>query len=256
MDPGDDYEPPSRGFYPVTLDEELLRGVGPYVPESAKDDPARIELIRQEFVRGFAALANIESAISVFGSARTPEDDPEYATVRTTSRLLGEAGFSIITGGGPGVMEAANRGARDAGVTSVGLNIELPHEQQPNPYQDITLTFEHFYARKVMFVRYANGFVVFPGGFGTLDELFEALTLIQTEKIHHFPVILYDSEYWEGLLKWMRERLLADRMIDAQDLDLCHMADSPEQVVAIAVEHREQQRLLDGAQKPPHAEID
>ncbi len=244
-----DYEPGSRGFYPVTLDEELLRGVGPNVPESPKDDPARIELIRQEFVMGFAALAGVESALSVFGSARTPPDDTEYELARHTTKLLGEAGFSIITGGGPGVMEAANRGARDAGVTSVGLNIELPLEQEPNPYLDISLSFEHFYARKVMFVRYAIGFVVFPGGFGTLDEMFEALTLIQTRKIKHFPVILYDSDYWSGLMEWMYEKLLATDKVDESDIDLLHMADSPEHVVEIARMHREERRRLEGPGK-------
>lgn len=246
MNFSDDYEPASRGFYPTTLDEELLRGVGPDVPESAKDDPARIELIRKEFEMGFAALADVESALSVFGSARTPDGHPEYELARTTSRMLGEAGFSIITGGGPGVMEAANRGARDADVTSIGLNIELPHEQEPNPYLDISLSFEHFYARKVMFVRYAQGFVVFPGGFGTLDELFEALTLIQTRKIRHFPVILFDTGYWGGLVHWMNEKLLESGKVDLEDLALMHMADTPEHVVEIACAHRDEQRRLDG----------
>ena len=162
------------------------------------------ERIGQEFLEGFVAVERIDRpAITVFGSARIREDNPVYAEAREVGRLLAEAGFAVVTGGGPGVMEAANRGARDAGGLSVGFNIELPHEQFANPYLDISLTFKHFYARKTMFVKAAEGFVIFPGGFGTLDELFESLTLIQTGKVLHFPVVLFDSEYWQPLLDWI-----------------------------------------------------
>jgi uncharacterized protein (TIGR00730 family) len=172
------------------------------------------------------------SAVSVFGSARTPSDHPDCALARETARRLGGAGFAVITGGGPGIMEAANRGAREAGVTSVGLNIDLPFEQGPNAYQDISLRFHYFFTRKVMFVRFASAFVVFPGGFGTLDELFEALLLIQTNKIRHFPVVLVRSSYWAGLTDWLRERLVADGMIAPSDLDLLAVTDDPDEVVA------------------------
>jgi uncharacterized protein (TIGR00730 family) len=170
--------------------------------------------------------------VSVFGSARTPADHPDYALARDTARRLGDAGFAVITGGGPGIMEAANRGAKEAGVTSVGLNIDLPFEQGANAYQDIELRFHYFFTRKVMFVRYASAFVVFPGGFGTLDELFEALVLIQTDKIRHFPVILVGKRYWAGLTDWIRERLVADGMIAPSDADLLTVTDDPDDVVA------------------------
>jgi uncharacterized protein (TIGR00730 family) len=171
--------------------------------------------------------------VTIFGSARTPPDAPVYALTREVARRLGEAGYAIITGGGGGAMEAANRGARDAGATSVGLNIELPHEQQPNAYQDISLRFHHFFTRKLMFVRYANAFVVMPGGFGTLDELFEALVLIQTGKIRHFPVVLVGTEFWSGLIAWVRERLLADGLISPLDPELVHVTDDPDEVLAL-----------------------
>ena len=198
-----------------------------------RTDEERIERIDRELRRGFDALHDLGCAASVFGSARTPPDAPEYALGREIGRKLGAAGFAVITGGGGGAMEAANRGAQDAGVTSVGLNIELPHEQAPNPYQDISLTFHHFFTRKLMFVRYANAFVVMPGGFGTLDELFEALVLIQTDTIAHFPVVLVDSDFWSGLIDWVRAKLLAEGMISAPDPDLVHITDDPDEVVAI-----------------------
>ena len=168
----------------------------------------------------------------MFGSARTPREHPDYALVREVAARLGRGGYAIITGGGPGLMEAANRGARDAGATSIGCNIELPREQALNDYLDIGMRFGHFFARKVMFVRYASAFVIAPGGFGTLDELFESLTLIQTATIRHFPVILIGDE-WDGLLAWLRERALADGRIAAGDLDLLKLADDPEEVCAI-----------------------
>ena len=175
-------------------------------------------------------------AISVFGSARVKEDDPEYAEARDIARRIAEAGFAVVTGGGPGVMEAANRGARDAGGVSVGFNIDLPHEQFENAYLDISLTFEHFYARKTMFVKAAEGFVIFPGGFGTLDELFEALTLIQTGKVLHFPVVLFDRDYWAPLLDWIRERLLPEGMISPEDLELLTVTDDPDEAVQVLVD--------------------
>jgi len=188
--------------------------------------------IGQEFLEGFVAVERIgRPAVSVFGSARIREDHPEYAQARDVGRRLAEAGFAVVTGGGPGVMEAANRGARDGGGVSVGFNIELPHEQGANPYLDISVTFKHFYARKTMFVKAAEGFVIFPGGFGTLDELFESLTLIQTGKVLHFPVVLFDSDYWSPLLDWIRGQLLTDGMISPEDLDLLAVTDSTSHAV-------------------------
>jgi uncharacterized protein (TIGR00730 family) len=201
------------------------------------------ERIGQEFLEGFLAVDRIDRpAITVFGSARITEQNPVYAAARKVGRLLADAGFAVVTGGGPGVMEAANRGAREAGGLSVGFNIELPHEQYANPYLDISLTFKHFYARKTMFVKAAEGFVIFPGGFGTLDELFESLTLIQTGKVLHFPVVLFDSEYWLPLLDWIRDRLLADGLISPEDLDLLELTDDPEHAVDIQREFYERRR--------------
>ena len=193
--------------------------------------------IGEEFLQGFLAVERIGGpAISVFGSARVKEDDPVYAEARDIARRIAEAGFAVVTGGGPGVMEAANRGARDAGGVSVGFNIDLPHEQFENAYLDISLTFEHFYARKTMFVKAAEGFVIFPGGFGTLDELFEALTLIQTGKVLHFPVVLFDRDYWAPLRHWVREQLLPEGMISPEDLELLTVTDDPDEVVRVLVD--------------------
>ena len=197
--------------------------------DELRENTARIA---EEFYGGFQAVERIDRpAVSIFGSARIHEDSPEYAAARTTGKLFGEAGWAVITGGGPGAMEAANRGCREGGGLSVGFNIELPHEQGANPYLDISLTFHHFYARKTMFVKPANGFVVFPGGFGTADELFEALTLIQTGKVLHFPVVLFDSSFWSPLLDWLHDRLLPLGMISATDLELLSVTDSPEEAV-------------------------
>jgi uncharacterized protein (TIGR00730 family) len=193
--------------------------------------------IGKEFLDGFLAVERIgRPAISVFGSARVNEDDPVYAEARDVGRRIAEAGFAVVTGGGPGVMEAANRGARDAGGLSVGFNIELPHEQFENPYLDMSLTFDHFYARKTMFVKAAEGFVIFPGGFGTLDELFEALTLIQTGKVLHFPVVLFDRDYWAPLLDWIRGRLLPEGMISPDDLQLLSVTDDADEAVQTLVD--------------------
>ncbi|MGH2801657.1 MAG: TIGR00730 family Rossman fold protein, partial [Thermoleophilaceae bacterium] len=188
-------QPQPEPRVPVTLDEEIIAAQEAGVL-STLTDAVRLERIQEEVEMGFRALAQVGAAASFFGSARTAPDDPEFAKARRTARLVGEAGMAIITGGGPGAMEAANRGAKDAGALSIGLNIELPFEQGLNPYLDIGLEFHYFFARKIMFVRYASGFVVFPGGFGTLDELFESLTLIQTGKVRNFPVILVGSDYW------------------------------------------------------------
>jgi uncharacterized protein (TIGR00730 family) len=211
---------------PETLDEELI-GADQEELLSTLTDAARTERIRDELEEGFRALAHVGAAASFFGSARTPQDDPEYALARDTARLVGEAGMAVITGGGPGVMEAANRGARDAGALSIGLGIELPFEQALNGHLDIALEFHYFFARKIMFVRYASGFVVFPGGFGTLDELFESLTLIQTGKVRNFPVILVGSDYWRDLFEWLRDRVLAEGKISAHDMDLVTVTDDP-----------------------------
>jgi uncharacterized protein (TIGR00730 family) len=214
---------------PATFDEEIINAQEPAVV-STLSDAARIQRIGRELQLGFDALAHVGAAASFFGSARTDRDDPEYALARRTARLVAEAGMAIITGGGPGSMEAANRGARDAGALSIGLNIELPFEQGPNPYCDIALEFHYFFVRKVMFVRYASGFVVFPGGFGTLDETFEALTLIQTGKVRYFPVVLVDTDYWGGLVGWIRERLVAEGKISPEDMNLFHLTDDPVEV--------------------------
>jgi len=210
-----------------TFDEELLCWLGDEPPVTRVADATRVRDIAAEFARGFDALAGLGRAVAVFGSARTPPGDPAYAEVRAMAAALGHGGWSVITGGGPGLMEAANRGARDAGATSVGCNIELPREQHLNPYVDIGLTFRHFFARKVMFVRYASAFVIAPGGFGTLDELFEALTLIQTATIRHFPVVLVGDGEWDGLLAWLRSRALACGRIDEADLAGLHVAADP-----------------------------
>src|SRR6476619_4092676 len=196
-------------------------------------DAARIG---EEFLQGFEAVERIgRPAITVFGSARVHEGHPAYAAAREAGRRLAEAGFAVVTGGGPGVMEAANRGAQEAGGVSVGFNIELPHEQGSNPYVDIRHTFNHFYARKVCFVRPSEGFVIFPGGFGTLDEMYESLTLIQTGKIRHFPVVLFDKAHWHDMLDWVGDELLAQRLVSPDDLELLSVTDDPEEAVETVI---------------------
>jgi uncharacterized protein (TIGR00730 family) len=191
-----------------------------------------VSLIASEFLAGFQAVERIDRpAVSIFGSARIAEGSATYEAARTTARLFAEAGLAVVTGGGPGVMEAANRGAKEGGGLSVGFNIVLPHEQGLNAYCDIGLTFEHFYARKTMFVKASEGFVIFPGGFGTMDELFEALTLIQTGKIGSFPVVLVGSDYWEEMLDWVRGEMLADGLVSADDLALLRLTDEPAEAV-------------------------
>jgi uncharacterized protein (TIGR00730 family) len=225
---------------PQTLDEEIIAAQEPVVVSTLSDE-ARLERIAGEVRMGFEALAQVGPAASFFGSARTPEDDPEYMLARETARLVGESGLAVITGGGPGVMEAANRGAKDAGALSIGLNIELPFEQGINPHCDIALEFHYFFARKIMFVRYASGFVVFPGGFGTLDELFESLTLIQTGKVLNFPVVLVGSDYWQGLVDWICERMLGEGKISPGDVELYTLTDDPLEVrdVLMSAAHRQ-----------------
>lgn len=193
-------------------------------------DPWRIMRIMSEFVNGFDALAHIPPSIAIFGSARTKPHDPNYTAAVATARLLAKAGFGIITGGGPGIMEAANRGAQEGGNLSIGCNIELPFEQASNPYLDISLDFRYFLVRKTLFIKYSNAFVIFPGGFGTMDELFEALTLIQTKKVSNFPVILYGSEYWGGLIGWLRDTMLKVENISPPDFELLRMSDNPEEI--------------------------
>ena len=196
-----------------------------------------VERIADEFREGFRRVAMIERpAVAMFGSARIGEEHPAYVAARETGRLFGERGWAVVTGGGGGVMEAANRGAKEGGGLSVGFNIELPHEQEPNHYLDIEYTFAHFYARKVCFVKPSEGFIIFPGGFGTLDELFESLTLIQTGKVLNFPVVLFGSDHWTELLGWMRDKPLRAGMISPDDVELLHLTDDPEEAVELIVE--------------------
>jgi uncharacterized protein (TIGR00730 family) len=221
-------------YWRLTDDEVLLRS-----PEPADDyktsDSWRVFRIMGEFVEGFDDLAAITRGVSIFGSARTPEDSELYAAARETARLLADVGFEIITGGGPGIMEAANRGAFEAGKVSVGCNIELPFEQAPNPYQTHMLSFKYFFVRKTMFIKYSNAYIIFPGGFGTMDELFEALTLIQTRKIRNFPVVLFGSQYWRGLLAWITSMMLNEGNISEEDLGLIYLTDSPVDAVDFIV---------------------
>src|SRR5215212_1404553 len=232
-------EAPPQG-YQATQDERLLQT--PHADEFTHTDTWRVFRIMGEFVEGFDELATVTRGVAVFGSARTPAGDPYYAAAQETAALLAEAGFSVITGGGPGIMEAANRGALDAGGVSIGCNIELPFEQRPNPYQTRSVTFKYFFVRKTMFVKYSRAFVIFPGGYGTLDELFESLTLIQTRKIRNFPVVLFGSKYWGGMMKWVQEIMLPEGKIAADDLRLLHLTDSPSEVVEIVVQSQDSLR--------------
>jgi uncharacterized protein (TIGR00730 family) len=216
-----------------TEDEKLLGSLRVERPAFLETDTWRALRILSEFVEGFEALAGLGAAVAVFGSARTLEGHPTYDLARQIGAELARAGFAVITGGGPGAMEAANRGAHEAGGLSIGCNIELPHEQHLNPYVDLSVEFHYFFARKVMFVKYADAFVILPGGFGTLDELFESLTLIQTGKIRNFPVVLIGHAYWDGLIEWMRDVQLPAGSIDRADLDLLRVTDDPGEAVAI-----------------------
>lgn len=217
---------------PASPDDELL-GAELTTVLAERTDAQRVADIAREIADGFSALAHIGCGVSFFGSARVGEDHPDYALTRETARQVAHAGYAVITGGGPGLMEAANRGAQDGPGVSVGLNIVLPHEQHPNPYQDVELTFSHFFARKLMFVRYAAAFVVMPGGLGTLDEFSEALLLIQTGTVRHFPVVLVGSRFWQGLVDWMEDELAGRGMIAPSDLDLFTVTDDPAEVVRL-----------------------
>jgi uncharacterized protein (TIGR00730 family) len=235
-----------------TEDEELLRRQ--VRPDFLDSDPWRSLRILSEFVEGFDALAEVGPAVSVFGSARTKADHPMYAMARDLGQRLAEAGYSVITGGGPGIMEAANRGCQEGGRLSIGCNIELPMEQGLNPYVDLGIEFRYFFARKVMFVKYADAFVIFPGGYGTLDELFEALTLIQTHKVRDFPVILMGTDYWTAMIDWIKSSLLKEAAINAEDVDLLRLTDDPKEAVRIikayARTHREDAVGVEPETKP------
>jgi uncharacterized protein (TIGR00730 family) len=216
-------------------------------PDAAKIE-ASVEQIADEFRAGFELVARIDRpAVTLFGSARVAEGSRPYEAARAVGRCFAEAGWAVITGGGPGVMEGGNRGAQEGGGLSVGFNIKLPHEQGGNPYCDIAYTFDHFYARKVCFVRPSEGFVIFPGGFGTLDELFESLTLIQTHTILYFPVVLFDSGYWGKMLEWIRGEVLGDGMISTSDIELLHLTDDPDDAVRHVLEGRERRHAADAA---------
>ncbi|HYU74528.1 MAG TPA: TIGR00730 family Rossman fold protein [Ktedonobacteraceae bacterium] len=269
---------PGRNNGQITEDERLLHRPAqplisptePVPPERVKDDehaleramqidftntdPWRVFRIMSEFVEGFDTLSHIPPAVAVFGSARVKPEDPAYAAAVETARLLAKAGFGIITGGGPGIMEAANKGAQEGGNISIGCNIELPFEQKPNPYLDISLDFRYFFVRKTMFVKYAEAFVIFPGGFGTMDELFEALTLIQTKKVNHFPVILYDSRYWGGLIAWIRDCMLTSEKIFPEDAGLLRLSDDPQEICKIVIEAYQEDYIQERANLADHRE--
>ncbi len=227
----------------VTQDEQLLNT--PKHDEFTRSDTWRVLRITGEFIEGFDNLATVTRAVSIFGSARTLPDDPQYKAAQETAGLLARAGFGIITGGGPGIMEAANRGAFEASGLSIGCNIELPFEQSSNPYLTRSLKFKYFFVRKTMFVKYSTAFIIFPGGFGTLDELFESLTLIQTRKIKNFPVVLFGSNFWGGMISWLQDVMLKEGKISADDLTRLHITDSPEEVVEIISRSQDSLRKLD-----------
>ena len=218
---------------PVTEDERLLAQVPRERRAFVKTDSWRVLRIMGEFVEGFDTLSDVYNAVTVFGSARTTPDDPYYEKAVETARMLAREGFPIITGGGPGIMEAANRGAQEGNGLSIGCNIELPFEQGLNPYVERSINFRYFFVRKTMFVKYSTAFIVFPGGYGTMDELFEALTLVQTQKVTSFPIVLLGSAYWTGLVDWLRHTLVDGGKASPKDLDLLHVTDSPEEAVEL-----------------------
>lgn len=227
----------------LSNDHEFLAS-RPLDSDFTQTDPWRVLRIQGEFVEGFEALSKIGPAVSLFGSARLKEGSCYYEAARTVGRLLSENGLVVITGGGPGIMEAGNRGAAEADGLSVGLNIELPTEQNPNPYQNLSLDFRYFFARKIMFVKYSIGYVIFPGGFGTLDEMYEALTLSQTGKIKHFPVVLFGWDYWGGLLEWMKDRMLKETCVSDDDLTLFHITDDPAEAANIIIYKAQEQGFI------------
>src|SRR5207342_3010530 len=232
-----------------TTDQRLLESRG--ATDWVHTDPWRVLRIQSEFIDGFGTLAELGAAVSVFGSARTPPDHPMYDTAERLGAKLARAGFAVITGGGPGVMEAANKGAAEAGWVSVGLGIELPFESGLNPYVNLGINFRYFFARKTMFVKYSQGFVVLPGGYGTLDELFEALTLVQTQKVTSFPIVLIGSEYWGGLLDWLRGTAAEAGTINLRDLDLLTVTDDVDEAVAAIVAAETPSGGLGGVRQPP-----
>src|SRR3954468_22473407 len=221
--------------FPVTEDEKLLQ-TGSDTTDFTRSDPWRVMRIMGEFIEGFDNLAHVRRGVSIFGSARTHPDDPQYQAAQETARLLAEAGFAIITGAGPGIMEAANKGAKLGGGVSIGCNIELPFEQGANPYVDTLVNFRYFFVRKTMFIKYSNAFIIFPGGFGTLDEAFEALTLIQTGKIYRFPVIMFGRHYWAGLIRWLQSRVLSEGKISPGDLDLMLLPEDPREAAEAVIQ--------------------
>lgn len=223
----------------LTEDERLLTTTPPPRAPFTSTDPWRVLRIMGEFVEGFDTLSDIHDAVTIFGSARTEAGDPYYQKAVETGRLLGKEGFAVITGGGPGIMEAANRGAKEGGGLSIGCNIELPFEQGTNPYVERSVNFRYFFVRKTMFVKYSTGFIVFPGGYGTMDELFEALTLIQTGKVKNFPVVLFGRSYWSGLAAWLRDMVAGERKIAVDDLDLFHITDHPAEAVGLVFQARQ-----------------
>lgn len=235
----------------TTTDQRLLDSSGK--ADWLHTDPWRVMRIQAEFVEGFGSLAELGPAVSVFGSARARADGPDYERAERVGAALVEAGYAVITGGGPGAMEAANKGAAQSGGTSVGLGIELPFEQGLNEYVHIGVNFRYFFIRKTMFVKYAEGFVVLPGGFGTFDELFEAMTLVQTKKVTRFPIVLLDTEYWGGLVDWLRGPVLSRGTISSQDIDLVHLTDDVEEAVAI-ISEAASQRVADEPQAPRRPE--
>src|SRR5256884_536139 len=235
----------------ITEDERFLSQVPRERRAFTKTDSWRVLRIMGEFVEGFDTLSDVYSAVTVFGSARTPADDPYYEQAVETARLLAQEGFPIITGGGPGIMEAANRGCQEGNGLSIGCNIELPFEQGLNPYVERAINFRYFFVRQTLFVKHSTGFIVFPGGYGTMDELFEALTLIQTGKVKHFPVILFGRAYWQGLAEWLRDRGAGEGEIATTDLQLFTITDSPREAVAIVRQARERR-----TQAPPSAAVD
>ena len=232
-----------RSYYaPLTEDEKLLQGgQAPAAEDFTRTDTWRVMRIMGEFIEGFDNLAHVPKGVAVFGSARTHPDDPQYQAAQEVSKLLAEAGFAIITGAGPGIMEAANKGAKLGGGQSIGCNIELPFEQGANPYVDTLVNFRYFFVRKTMFIKYSNAFIIFPGGYGTLDEAFEALTLIQTGKIYQFPVIMFGRHYWAGLIRWIQSRVLGEAKISPGDLDLILLTDDPHEAANAVIQSWEAQ---------------
>lgn len=228
---------------PVTEDEKLLRTY-PDRRDFRSTDTWRVLRITGEFIEGFDNLAPVDKGVTIFGSARTHPDDPQYENAQEVARLLAEAGFAIITGAGPGIMEAANKGAKLGGGRSIGCNIELPFEQGANPYVDTLVNFRYFFVRKTMFIKYSNAFVIFPGGYGTLDEAFEALTLIQTGKIYQFPVIMFGRHYWAGLVRWLQSRVLGEGKISSSDLDLMLLTDDPHEAAHAVIQAWEAQQSI------------